>query len=128
VSAQPLEYSDPTRAVNQGVRDVQRVMTEHEHLGHLLSATIEAAGSVRFPGLVNRLTERLDQHYFDVRRHVAATSPGGEWVQSSLHHLNAATFDTQVGRDLEGVRRHLDAHIGSCPLLDQPCPTLPGRR
>lgn len=128
MSAQPLEQSEPAGAVNRGVRDVGRVTAEHEHLGRLLSATIDAAGSVRFPGLVNRLTECLDQHYFDVRRHVAATSAAGEWVQSSLRHLNAATFDIQVGRDLEGVRRHLDAHIGSCPLLDEPCPTLPDRR
>jgi hypothetical protein len=107
---------------------VGRAATEHERLDRLLRATIEAAGGVRFEGLVNRLSESLDQHYFDVRRHVAATRPSGEWVQASLRHLTAATFDTQVGRDLEGVRRHLEAHIESCPLLDPPGSTGSGSR
>jgi hypothetical protein len=107
---------------------VGRAATEHERLDHLMRATIEAAGGVRFAGLVNRLSESLDQHYFDVRRHVAATRPSGEWVQASLRHLTAATFDAQVGRDLEGVRRHLEAHIESCPLLDEPCSRGSGSR
>jgi hypothetical protein len=128
MSAQPVGHAIPRRPVSRRTRDAGRAVTEHERLELLLGATIEAAGSVRFAGLVNRLTERLDQHYFDVRRHVAAVSAGGEWAQSSLRHLNAATFDTQVGRDLEGVRRHLEAHIASCPLLDEPGRTHFGRR
>ncbi|CAN5418944.1 hypothetical protein BH23ACT3_BH23ACT3_19500 [soil metagenome] len=109
-------------------RHVGRAVTEHELLDHLLRSAIEAAGGVSFAGFVNRLSESLDQHYFDVRRYVAATRPSGEWVQASLRHLNTATFDTQVGRDLEGVRRHLEAHIESCPLLDEPCSRNPDQR
>lgn len=112
---------DVSGGIEVDLRYGRRVSTEHDRMAELLRAAIESAGGVRLAGLANRLSERLDQHYFDVRRHVAARGLSDEWAQESLRHLSAATFDIQVGRDLHVAQLHLEAHTSSCPLLDHRC-------